>query len=70
MTREEYETEQDRRRKDPENYPWFMYQMFGWHNMQFLSDKEANETIKFYHLQKHKDTWVRNGRQPIYMTRR
>lgn len=70
MTREEYEAEQARRRDNPDEYPWFMYQMFGWHNMHYLSEREAQESIKFYHLQKNRDVWMRNGRQPIYMSRR
>lgn len=70
MTRAEYEDEQARRRENKEEYPWFMYQMFGWHNMQYLSEAEAKETIRFYHLQKHQDKWIREGKQPIYLSRR
>lgn len=70
VTREEYEAEQARRREDKDGYPWFCYFMFGWHNMQYLSEKEAKETIRFYKLHKDGDTWQRYGRQPIYMSRR
>lgn len=70
MTKQEYEAEQARRKENKEEYPWFLYQMFGWHNMQYLSEAEAKETIRFYRLQKHKDVWMRNGKQPIYLSRR
>ena len=70
MTKEEYESEREKRRRDPDNYPWFVYHMFGYHNMDYLSEKEAKETIKFYHLQKNRDKWIRNGRQPIYLMKR
>ena len=70
MTKAEYEAEQARRRENKEEYPYFVYMMFGWHNMQYLSEDEAKETIRFYRLQKHKDTWIRNGKQPIYLARR
>lgn len=70
MTREEYDAEQEKRRNNPDQYPWFIYKMFGWHQMEYLSDAEAKESIRFYHLFKDRDTWIRTGRQPIYLKRR
>ena len=76
MTREEleaekkFEAEQNRRQADKENYPWICYMMFGWHSIQFLTEREAKGTIRFYKLQKHGSAWIRNGKQSIHMCRR
>ena len=70
IMREKYEAEQKRRRENPGEYPWFIYKMFGYHQMEYLSDAEAKESIRFYHLIKNRDIWMKAGKQPIYLSRR
>ena len=71
----EYEAKEQYRKDHPEEYPWFVYFQFGWHNMTYMSDAEVEEAVKFYkgmfesHDDKGNKTWKRFGRQPIYMVR-
>lgn len=61
-------------RKDASKYPWMIYWSFGWHDMQYLTDEEAQDLIKSYRLTKitceGKEMYVRYGRQPITIMRR
>jgi len=67
----EYEADQERRKNDPEKYPWFEYRAYGWHAMSFISDEELAEAIEFYRLYPDgKGGYLRRGRQPIYVTPR
>ena len=67
----EYEAEDERRKNNPKDYPWFMYQQFGWHMMKYISDAEKDDAIGFYKgMFESKDTkghpkYERFGRQPI-----
>ena len=67
----EYDADQMYRKDHPELFPWFFYEQFGWHLMTFLTNEEAQESIKFYHLWKRDDDhYQRVGRQPIFLSRR
>lgn len=61
----EYEAKEKERKDNPNKYPWFAYYQYGFHHMTYLSDKEVEENVKFYHLSKIGENWVRYGRQPI-----
>lgn len=61
----EYEAKEKERKDNPDKYPWFAYHQYGFHHMTYLSDKEVEENVKFYHLSKIGENWVRYGRQPI-----
>ena len=69
--KKKYEAEQLRRKNNPKEYPWFTYHQYGFHRMQYISDKEKDEEIKFYKNmvertdEKGHKTWHRNGREPI-----
>lgn len=65
-----YNAERERRRKDPVDYPWFTYHMYGWHRMDYISEEEKNEEVKTYRLMEYTDEYgkkgyKRYGRQPI-----
>lgn len=66
----EYEEKERYKKEHPAEYPWFIYYQFGFHNMTYLTDKEAYEAIEFYKLHKSGDSYVRYGRQPIQLMRR
>lgn len=66
-----YEAERERRRNNPEEYPYFIYCMFGFHRMDYISEEEKNDAISFYKGmieytdEKGHKGWKRYGRQPI-----
>lgn len=70
----EHEAKEYYRKNHPEEYPWFVYFQFGWHNMTYMTDAEVEEAVKFYRGmikskdEKGHDKWVRYGRQPIFIT--
>lgn len=67
----EYEAKKQYRHDHPEEYPWMIYKQFGWHDIDNLTEEEAEEAIKFYHLWKRDDDhYQRVGRQPIFLSRR
>lgn len=67
----EYEAKEKYKHDHPEEYPWFVYYQFGWHNMTYLTDAEKEDAIKFYRLYGNDQSgWQRVGRQPIFITRR
>ena len=73
--KERYEADQKYRRDHPDEYPWFVYHQYGFHRQQYLSEKEAQDSIKFYRLYERTTEsgdkmWFRNGRQPISLMRR
>lgn len=65
-----YNAERERRRNDPEKYPWFTYHMYGWHRMDYISEEEKDDEVKTYRLMEYTDEYgkkgyKRYGRQPI-----
>lgn len=66
----QYEEKERYKKEHPTEYPWFIYYQFGFHNMTYLTDEEAQEAIKFYRLYRSGDSYVRFGRQPIQLMRR
>lgn len=69
-----YNAKRERRRNDPEKYPWFTYHMYGWHRMDYISEEEKDDAVSFYRGMVeftdgggHKG-WQRYGRQPITIT--
>ena len=66
----EHDAKEQYKKDHPEEYPWFVYFQFGWHNMTYMTDAEAEEAVQFYRLWKTENGWMRSGRQPIYITRR
>ena len=67
----EYEAEEKYKHDHPEEYPWFIYYQFGWHNMTYITDEEKDQAVKFYHLYGNDEKgYSRHGRQPIFITRR
>lgn len=67
-----YMAEKEYRRTHPEEYPWWVYYQFGWHNMDYMTDEQKDEAVKFYKLFEHKDnegnpSYERYGRQPIFI---
>lgn len=67
----EYEAKEKYKHDHPEEYPWFIYYQFGWHNMTYMTDEEKDQAVKFYHLWGSDEKgYQRIGRQPIYITRR
>ena len=72
--KKEYEAERQRRRNNPEEYPYFIYCAFGWHRMDYISKEEKDDAVSFYRGMVeftdgagHKG-WQRYGRQPITIT--
>lgn len=62
----EYEAKEQYKKDHPEEYPWFAYFQYGWHNMTYMTDAEVDDAVKFYRL--HSDGnggYERFGRQPI-----
>lgn len=67
----DYEAKEQYKKDHPEEYPWFVYFQFGWHNMTYMTDAEVEDAIKFYRLHEDgKGGYQRFGRQPIFITRR
>jgi len=71
----EYEAKEQYRKDHPEEYPWFAYFQFGFHNMTYLSDEEVQDAVKFYrlyetHSEDGKKEYIRYGRQPITIIER
>ena len=66
----EHEEKERYKKEHPTEYPWFIYYQFGFHNMTYLTDEEAQEAIRFYRLHKSGDSYKRSGRQPILLMRR
>ena len=71
----EYEAKEKYKREHPEEYPWWAYFQYGWHNITYLTDDEVKEAVKFYRLIKGKtedgrEEYYRFGRQPITIIRR
>lgn len=66
-----YEKERERRKNNPQEYPWFTYHSYGFHRMDYISDAEKDEEVKFYKGMieitddKGHKGWIRYGRQPI-----
>lgn len=63
--REKYEKDRKYREEHEDLFPWFGYFQFGFHNMNYYSEEEVQEMVKFYHLKKIGDRYERYGRQPI-----
>lgn len=62
----EYETEQKKRRDNPNAYPYFAYFQFGFHRMTYMTEKEVKDAVKFYRLKSdYNGGYFRLGRQPI-----
>lgn len=71
----DYEAKEQYKKDHPEEYPWWAYFQYGWHNITWLTDDEVKEMVKFYHLYKSKtedgkEKYWRAGRQPITIIRR
>lgn len=67
----EYEAKEKYKQDHPEEFPWFVYFQFGWHNMTYLTDREKDDAVKFYKLYgDDAHGYQRHGRQPIFITRR
>ena len=67
----EHEAKEKYKHDHPEEYPWFIYYQFGWHNMTYITDNEKDQAVKFYHLHGSDELgYCRYGRQPIFITRR
>ena len=62
----EYEAKEKERKDNPDKYPYFAYFQFGFHRMTYMTEDEAKEAVKFYHLKSDfKGGYFRCGRQPI-----
>ena len=67
----EYEAKEKYKHDHPEEYPWFVYFQFGWHNMTYMTDEEKDQAVKTYRLWGSDEKgYQRFGRQPIFITRR
>ena len=67
--KKEYEAKLAYRRNHPNEYPYFVYFQFGWHRMDFITEEEKDECVKFYKLYSYGEGgWCRVGRQPIFIT--
>ena len=66
-----YDAKEKYKKDHPEEYPWFVYFQFGWHNMTYMTDAEKDDAVRFYRLYGSDEKgWKRIGRQPIFITRR
>ena len=67
----EYDAKEKYKSDHPEEYPWFIYYQFGWHNMTYITDAEKDQAVKYYHLYgSDENGYYRYGRQPIFINRR
>ena len=67
----EYDAKEKYKQDHPEEFPWFIYYQFGWHNMTYISEEEKDQAVKFYHLYGNDEAgYHRHGRQPIFITHR
>jgi hypothetical protein len=71
----EYEAKERYKKEHPEEYPWWAYFQYGWHNITHLTDEEMREVVEFYHLieghtEDGRRKFFRFGRQPITIIRR
>ena len=67
----EYEEKERYKKEHPEEYPYFVYFQFGWHNMTYMTKEEVEDAVKFYKLYPDgKGGYMRVGRQPIFITKR
>lgn len=67
----EYEAKEKYKQDHPEEFPWFVYFQFGWHNMTYLTDREKDDAVKFYRpYGDDAHGYQRHGRHPIFITRR
>ena len=69
---DKYQAEKEYRATHPKEYPWWIYYQFGWHNMDYMTDEQKDEAVKFYRLFEHKGenghpAYERIGRQPIFI---
>ena len=63
----DYEDKLKYKHDHPEEYPWFVYFQYGWHNMTYMTDEEVKDAVKFYHLHGDENGYHRLGRQPIFI---
>ena len=67
----EHDAKEKYKSDHPEEYHWFIYYQFGWHNMTYITDAEKDQAVRFYHLYGSDEKgYSRHGRQPIFITRR
>lgn len=67
----QYEEKERYKKEHPEEYPYFVYFQFGWHNMTYMTKEEVEDAVKFYKLYPDgKGGYMRVGRQPIFITKR
>lgn len=65
MKKTEYLAEKEYMKTHPEEYPYFVYYAFGFHNITYCTEDELKELVKVYRLTKIGEQWMRFGRQPI-----